>query len=109
MADARDLRPIERRVLTLQAAGYTTPEIARRFRRGPRFIEQVADLARLDDRHAGDGRGPLLRPIERRVLELRDRGMSLEELSRRFRRSTGHIALIERLARYKLRRADRRR
>ena len=108
MPNTPTLRPIERRVLTLQAAGYTDTEIARRFRRGPRFIEQVGELARLDGRHAGEAKTPPLRPIERRILELRERGVPLDELARRFRRSAEHISLIERLARYKLRRVSRR-
>ena len=48
-----------------------------------------------------------LRPIERRVLDLRERGIGLEELGRRFRRTPENVAMIERVARYKLRRASR--
>jgi hypothetical protein len=107
VATDRSLRPIERRVLALQRAGYGEGEIARRFRRGPRFIHQVAELARLDDRHADDGRDVRLRPIERLVLDLRERGIGLEELGRRFRRTPENVAMIERVARYKLRRASR--
>jgi hypothetical protein len=107
MATGRSLRPIERRVLALQRAGYGDGEIARRFRRGPRFIQQVGELARLDDRHAGDGKDLRLRPIERRILDQRDRGVGLEELGRRFRRTPENVAMIERVARYKLRRAHR--
>ncbi len=94
-------------MLALQEAGCADAEIARRFRRGPRFIGQVAELARLDGRKAGDGRGALLRPIERRILDLRQRGLGFEELARRFRRSPQNLSMIERVARYKLRRASR--
>ena len=94
-------------MLSLQRAGYGDAEIARRFRRGPRFIHQVGELARLDGRHAGDGSVPTLRPIERRVLDLRARGVGLEEIGRQFRRSPENVAMIERAARYKLRRGRR--
>jgi transcriptional regulator len=101
------LRPIERRVLALQRAGYGEGEIARRFRRGPRSVQQISELARLDGRHADDVPQLRLRPIERRILDQRDRGVGLEELGRRFRRSPENVAMIERVARYKLRRASR--
>jgi DNA-binding CsgD family transcriptional regulator len=40
------LRPIERRVLRWRDAGADHSEIARRFRRGPAFTQQVEDMAR---------------------------------------------------------------
>ena len=109
MTDAQRLRPIERRVLALKEAGVPDAEIARRFRRGRRFIEQVEGLARLDGRHADRRirRPGALRPVERRILTLRDRGMSPEQLADRFRRSPDYVRRVERLARYKLRNAAR--
>jgi len=104
------LRPIERRVLALKEEGVPDSEIARRFRRGPRFIEQVEELAALDGRDAKRRRrrDGSLRPVERRILTLRERGVSTDELAQRFRRSPDFVARVERLARYKLRRAARR-
>ena len=104
------LRPIERRVLALKEEGVPDSEIARRFRRGPRFIEQVEELAALDGRDAKRRRrrDGSLRPVERRILTLRERGVSTDELAERFRRSPDFVARVERLARYKLRRAARR-
>jgi transcriptional regulator len=109
VTDAQRLRPIERRVLALKEAGVPDVEIARRFRRGRRFIEQVESLARLDGRHADRrARRPgALRPVERRILSWRDRGISPEQLAERFRRSPEFVTRVERLARYKLRNAAR--
>src|SRR5262249_46117661 len=97
-------------VLALKEEGVPDSEIARRFRRGPRFIEQVEELAALDGRdpkrrRRRDG-SP--RPGRRRILTLRERGVSTDELAERFRRSPEFVARVERLARYKLRRAARR-
>lgn len=43
--DDRGLRPIERRVLWWREQGLTHDDLAPRFRRGPRFLEQVERLA----------------------------------------------------------------
>jgi len=51
MPDQR-LRPIERRVLALKKAGVPDKEIAHRFRRGRRFMDQVEELANIDGRDA---------------------------------------------------------
>jgi DNA-binding CsgD family transcriptional regulator len=104
------LRPIERRVLALKEEGVPSNEIAHRFRRGRQFIEQVEELAALDGRDAKRRRrrDGSLRPVERRILKWRDQGLSTDELAERFRRSPEFVARVERLARYKLRRAARR-
>jgi DNA-binding CsgD family transcriptional regulator len=109
MADTKRLRPIERRVLALTEAGVPDAEIARRFRRNLRSIEQIKSLAELDDRHADRrARRPgALRPVERRILAWRDRGMGVEQLAARLRRSPAYVTRVERLARYKLRNAAR--
>jgi transcriptional regulator len=103
------LRPIERRVLALKDAGVSETEIARRFQRGRRFIQQVEHLAQLDGRDAEQRRRKAgsLRPVERRILTWRDRGMSTDELGERLRRSPDFVSRVERIARYKLRNAAR--
>jgi DNA-binding CsgD family transcriptional regulator len=108
MADEH-LRPIERRVLALKEAGVPDAEIARRFRRGRRFIEQVEELGNLDGRDAERRRRRpgSLRPVERRILAWRDRGASTDEIAERFRRSPEYVSRVERIARYKLRNAAR--
>lgn len=103
MPDER-LRPIERRVLALREEGVDDIEIARRFRRTPRFIGQVARLAELEGRDASDeGVGDELRPVERCVLQWRARGVPPSEIGPRLRRSSAYVDRVEQLARYKLR------
>jgi DNA-binding CsgD family transcriptional regulator len=108
MPDQR-LRPIERRVLALKKAGIPDREIAHRFRRGRRFMDQVEELANMDGRDAEkrQSRPGSLRPVERRILAWRDRGMSTDEIAERFRRSPDFVSRVERIARYKLRKAAR--
>jgi hypothetical protein len=107
VAKRKNLRPLERRILALKDAGEDDAQIGRRFKRSPDFISRVTELARLDGRHADDSEGPGLRPLERRVIDLRERGVSRDELARRFKRSPDHVARIEHLARYKLQRTSR--
>jgi DNA-binding CsgD family transcriptional regulator len=108
MPDQR-LRPIERRVLALKKAGVPDKEIAHRFRRGRRFMDQVEELANLDGRDAEKRHGSpgSLRPVERRILAWRDCGMSTEDIAQRFRRSPDFVSRVERIARYKLRKPPR--
>jgi DNA-binding CsgD family transcriptional regulator len=99
MADT-GFTPIERRMVRLASEGVGDEEIARRFRKTPGFVQRVRALARVPRR--GDGRRPSsLRPVERRVLKLREDGASASEIARRFRRQPRSIEQIERMARYK--------
>ena len=96
------LRPIERRMLKLAAAGAGDVEIAWRFRCTPKNVCQVMAFTRLARQ---DGRTPSpggLRSIERRVLRWRDQGAEFTDLAARFRRRPGFLRQVERLARYKL-------
>lgn len=106
MAESDDLRPLERRVLRMRAEGQDDAEIGRRFHRSPEHIGRVADLARIA-RHPSADRGDDLRPLERRVLAWREEGATAEEIAPRFRHSPEHMARVEDLARYKLRRQGR--
>ena len=90
------LRPIERRVLALRASGQTTAEIARRFKRGEDHIERIigwTDIPR-QPRERRDG----LRPVERRVLALRNDGLSHEEIGVLFRRDAEFVRRVESIA-----------
>jgi ParB-like chromosome segregation protein Spo0J len=95
------LRPIERRVLSLLDAGVDVPEVARRFHRSPPHIARLARLARLDGRNHVPA-PTTLRPIERRILHWRSQGESHVAIADRFKRSAESTAQIEALANYKL-------
>jgi DNA-binding CsgD family transcriptional regulator len=115
MTEPDDLRPLERRVLRLRAEGQDDAEIGRRFHRSPEHIGRVADLARIARHPSADRREAAehadsdedLRPLERRVLAWRDEGATPEEIAPRFKHSPEHMARVEDLARYKLRRQGR--
>jgi len=127
MVSTEGLRPVERRVVRWAESGLDDAEIGRRFGRGARWTAQVRFLAELDrprpqasatgteaeasgDADTGTGAGTVtdagatgaLRPLERRLLRWRERGVDHVELSTRFRRSPGHLARVEELAHYKL-------
>ncbi len=104
MTDFAHLRPLERRVSRLAAAGVVPAEIGRRFNRSQESIEQVLVLAGLPDRDAPERHGLL--PLERRLLSGRAAGLSDEELADRFRRGPGHIDRVIELAEYKLQHAE---
>jgi DNA-binding CsgD family transcriptional regulator len=91
------LRPIERRVLALKASGQTTAEIARRFKRSEQHIERIIDWTSIP-RRPREKPSRTLRPVERRVLSLRDRGMSYEEIGMRFRRDAEFARRVESIA-----------
>lgn len=101
------LRPLERRVLRLADEGVDDVEIAWRFRRSPRFVRQVKELAAARMGSPPPGEPPdtddgNLRPLERRVLFWRSQGLDHEELAPRFRHSAAFLEQVERLARFKL-------
>ena len=95
------LRPFERRIVQLKAAGIDEGEIGRRFRRRPETIRRVIELAALPHR-GRPASGDVLRPLERRVLRWRAQGAELADIAPRFRRSPGFMAQVERLAHFKL-------
>jgi hypothetical protein len=117
MVSTEGLRPVERRVVRWAESGLDDAEIGRRFGRGERWTAQVRFLAELDrprpqasateaeasgDAGTDAGATDALRPLERRLLRWRERGVDHVELSTRFRRSPGHLARVEELAHYKL-------
>ncbi len=104
MVQQTELRPLERRVLRMADDGVDDVEIAWRFRRSPRFVRQVRELARLE-RTPAIPPTDTLRPIERRVLKWREQGVSHGDMAARFRRSPAFLEQVERLARHKLTRA----
>jgi hypothetical protein len=97
-----ELRPVERRVLSLLDSGVEVSEVARRFHRSASHITQVARLARLDGRQLDVREPSTLRPIERRILSWRSEGASHGAIAARFKRSAAWTARLEELANYKL-------
>jgi len=98
------LRPVERTVLRLQRAGLSENEIAWRLRRSPGYVRRTSALAQRPqpaaprtERVAWD-----LRPIERRVLRSRERGVDPVETAARLRRTPEWVQNVGRFADYKL-------
>ena len=97
-----ELRPIERRVLQLEADGVDHEEIARRFKRSAGHISRISNYARLPNRAVSRAEAGELRPIERRILAWRAKGADHDEIGQRFKRSADHIRRVEILAEYRL-------
>jgi hypothetical protein len=98
------LRPIERVVLKLHEAGATAPEIGKRVGKKPGTVHRIIEMAGFK----GDGApqtapaGNPLRPIERVVVKLRERGESYGEIGIRLARSGRQVQMIEKYAVFKL-------
>lgn len=90
------LRPIERRILAMRSEGLALEEIAERIRRSPEHVGRIVEWTRVPRSGPAVRRSP--RPMEARVLALRDRGETHEQIGRRFRRSPGFIQRVEGLA-----------
>ena len=90
------LRPFERRVLAMQAAGSSIEDIASVFRRSPSHIERVIVWSGIP-RHRPAPRLKA-RALENRVMSFRRAGMAYEEIAPRFNASPAHIRRIEGLA-----------
>ena len=101
------LRPIERRIRRLVAAGVDPAEVAWRFRRSRRSVSQILALSSRPDRGKSPSSNPqVLRPLERRILAWREAGTSYAEIGARFRHSPQFVRRVEDLARAKLARAE---
>jgi DNA-binding CsgD family transcriptional regulator len=107
IANEAHLRPIERRIRRLVAAGVDPAEVAWRFRRSRRSVSQILALGSRPNRGASSSTNPqVLRPLERRILAWREAGASYAEIGARFRRSPQFVRRVEDLARAKLARAE---
>jgi hypothetical protein len=105
MADApTELRPMERCVLRMTAAGVPDAEIGRRLHRSAEHIRRVRALTIVPRTTTAPAPlGPhVLRPLERCVLRSLNNGLSHERISEAFRRGPGFAEFVEELARYKL-------
>lgn len=108
--DLAGLRPIERRILKLQGGlvdgeRHSSEELAGRFRRSSQHISRIAELATWKLSHPStvpEVEAAQLRPIERRVMKLRQDDLTNEDLAARFGRSADHMGRIQQLAQWKL-------
>lgn len=98
MTTQTHLRPLERRVLAMRDEGIAIDEIAQRIRRSPAYVDRVIVWTDLPRAGPPTKRSP--RAIERRVLTLRAKGESHEEIGQRFGRSAQFIRQVEGLAHY---------
>ena len=101
-----DLRPLERRVLQLRAAGVGYDEIAWRFRRSPGFIRRVVELTAIPRRPSVRRSRETLRPVERVVQKNRERGLTTTEIAARMRRSPRWVEQVEAIAAYRVARSE---
>ncbi len=97
------LRPLERTVVRLADSGMSPTDIAWRFRRSPGHIQRILELTRIP-RSAQPRETPpgTLRPIERCILNARERGVDASEIAARLRRSPGYVERVIEFANYKL-------
>ncbi len=95
------LRPIERVVVRLRYDGASDQEIGTRIGKKPATVRRIFEMIDLREGHASPD-GHRLRPIERVVIKLRERGESYGEIGNRLARSGRHIQNIERYAQLKL-------
>jgi transcriptional regulator len=94
----KDLRPIERRILSMRDQGVALDEIATRLRRSPAHVERMIRWTEIPRSGAPY---KYTEALERRVLTLRDEGLDHDEIADRFRRSPDNVRQIEALAHYR--------
>ena len=93
------LRPIERRLLDMRDQGMAVDEIADRMKRSPAHVERMLEWTAIP--RTGSSRERDLRPVERRVLDLRAEGHSHDTIGGLFNRSARSVRQIEGLAHFK--------
>jgi DNA-binding CsgD family transcriptional regulator len=93
------LRPLERCVLSMRDDGLSNEEIGVRIKRSTEQVGRIIAWTELP--RSGAPRRTSARALERRVLALRHRGESYEQIGDRFRRSPGFIRRVEGLAHYR--------
>jgi DNA-binding NarL/FixJ family response regulator len=100
------LRPVERCVLRMSAAGLDDEEIGARLHRSAAYVERVRSMSAMHTGAADHPRRPgeALRPIERAVLHRLEEGVGYDDLARRLHRHPGFVEFVESLAYYKLER-----
>lgn len=94
------LRPVERRILAMREQGQTPTEIAGRLKCSPEHVERM--ITWTDIPRSGASAKQFPRPLESRVLALRARGESHDEIASRFKKSPGFIRRVDGLAHYQM-------
>jgi DNA-binding CsgD family transcriptional regulator len=93
------LRPLERRVLSMEAEGVEISEIAKRIRKTPDRVKSIIAWSDIPRTRESTRRSPS--PVESRVLLLLARGESHERIGRRLHRSAQYVRQVEGLALYR--------
>lgn len=96
-----DLRPIERRILTMREEGVALEEIGQRLRKSPEFVARVIDWTQIPRSGSQSDDSPVLTPLERRVLQLREEGEDHETIGDRFKKSARFIRQVEGMAHFR--------
>lgn len=102
MPDAQ-LRPIERVVMRLHDEGCSLADIGKKVGKKPGTVTRIIRMTEykkdgLPDQAASEHP---LRPVERVVLKLRERGETYSQIGNRLARSGRRVQFIERLAEFK--------
>ena len=84
----------------MRSEGLALEEIAGRIRRSAEHVDRIVGWTGVPRSGPAVRRSP--RPMETRVLALRERGESHEQIGRRFRRSPEFIRRVEGMAHYTL-------
>ncbi len=98
------LRPIERVVLRLQGEGLSPADIGKRVRKKPGTVHRIVAMAgyKADGLSTPTPSDHPLRPVERVVMGLRERGETYSQIGNRLALSGRRVQMIERLAEFKL-------
>lgn len=99
-----DLRPIERVIVKLGDDGLAAAEIASKLGKKPGTVDRILKMVEMRDGASYDPESDVLdlRPLERVVLKLREKGESYGEIGNRLGRSGPQIRRIEGYAQLKL-------
>lgn len=85
----------------MRSEGVAVAEIAQRLKRSPEHVERIIGWTSIPRSGRVERRSPP-RPLEARVLALRRRGETHEQIADRFRRSPAFIRRVEGMAHYAL-------
>jgi DNA-binding CsgD family transcriptional regulator len=98
------LRPIERVVLRLNGEGLSPADIGKKVRKKPGTVHRIIEMSEFkkDGISTSTPNDHPLRPVERVVMKLRDRGETYGQIGNRLALSGRRVQFIERLAEYKL-------